>query len=454
MKKLLYAALILGFSLSSTSASVAITPGNKCSKAGVKQTYKNTTYTCIKVGKKLVWNKGVAISPTPVPSASADEVFSPVTVTTLKATSTGSQYSFNFTIPAANPALSQYELGYSILKKEGLDPSFELDYSLPVVYKVLTNDSFKISNEEILQIFKGERLDGSRLSIMFRVRTNWAGSVSSWGNGVYLTSDQFMISSTKPSPTPSPSASTNPFQSAAEKAAAEKAAADKAAAEKAAAEKAAAEKAAADKAAANQVKYCDLKLGCKVGEIGPGGGFVFYVASSPQSWGSFLEVADTNIQSQWCNSTKTYLTKNVTDEKLKSLIGDEIGKGRGNTLMMLAGCQSGAAVTATNFRGGGMSDWFLPSLMELNEVCKFARVQQTGTSTICSPTGPLLNLFSKSFFKSPVIGQYWSSSEYTSTGADGWTAWTVSFFANQWHSSESKQGLRPVIAIRAFGPKG
>ncbi len=454
MKKLFYAALILGFSLSGTSANAAVTTGSKCSKEGIKQTYKNTTYTCIKVGKKLVWNKGVAIAPTPVPSASADEIFSPIAVTTLKATTTGSQHSFSFTIPAANPALSQYELGYSILKREGLDPSFELDYSVPVVYKLLTNDSFKISNEEIVQIFKSKLLDGSKLSIMFRIRTNWAGSVSSWGNGVYITSDQFMVSSVKPSPTPSPSASANPFQAAAEKAAAEKAAAEKAAAEKAAAEKAAAEKAAAEKAAANQIKYCDLKLGCKVGEIGPGGGFVFYVAPNPQSWGTYLEVADTNIQSQWCNSSKIYLTKNVADEKLKSLIGNEIGKGQGNTLMMLAGCQSGAAITATNYRGGNLSDWFLPSLMELNEVCKFARAQPTGTSTICSPTGPLLNLFSKSFFKSPVIGQYWSSSEYTSSGADGWTAWAVSFFANQWQSSENKQGLRPVIAIRAFGAKG
>jgi hypothetical protein len=434
-------------------ASGVIKPGSKCLTKSEVKNYKGKIYTCIKVGKKLVWNKGVVDNLPPRGTTSFVEVSSPVAVTNLSAKISNSQILFSFTIPSANPSLSEYQLGYALLKAPGLDPSFELDYSSPTFYKVLANDSFQISTDEILDIFKNKGLDASGLSIMFKIRTKWGNAFSTWGNGVYLTPNQYQVKVVSPSPSPTPSDSANPFSSAAEKAAAEKAAADKAAAEKAAAEKAAAEKAAADKASASQVKYCDIKVGCKVGEIGPGNGFVFYVASSPKSWGTYLEVADTNIQAQWCNSTKTYLSKNVIDEKLRALIGDEIGKGPGNTLMMLAACTSGAAVTATNFRGGGLKDWFLPSLMELNEVCKFARVQTTGSNTLCSPTGPLLNLFATSFYKSPVIGQYWTSSEYNSTGADGWTAWTVSFFANQWQSAENKQGLRPVIAIRAFGPK-
>jgi len=58
-------------------------PGSSCSKQGISRTYKGMKYTCIKSGKKLVWNKGVVImvsshtptttptySPTPTPTPS------------------------------------------------------------------------------------------------------------------------------------------------------------------------------------------------------------------------------------------------------------------------------------------------------------------------------------------------------------------------------------------------
>jgi len=61
---------ILALSLITAQLSVAaVTPGTKCSKAGITSTYNGKKYTCIKSGKKLVWNKGVAISkPTPTPT--------------------------------------------------------------------------------------------------------------------------------------------------------------------------------------------------------------------------------------------------------------------------------------------------------------------------------------------------------------------------------------------------
>ena len=63
------------------SASAAVTPGSKCSKAGVKQTHKGVKYTCIKSGKKLVWNKGAkvvpVIKPTPTPSPTPEVIPTP-----------------------------------------------------------------------------------------------------------------------------------------------------------------------------------------------------------------------------------------------------------------------------------------------------------------------------------------------------------------------------------------
>jgi hypothetical protein len=43
--------------------------GAKCTKVGIKSVAGNKTYTCIKSGKKLVWNKGISLGkPTPTPS--------------------------------------------------------------------------------------------------------------------------------------------------------------------------------------------------------------------------------------------------------------------------------------------------------------------------------------------------------------------------------------------------
>jgi hypothetical protein len=55
------------------SSATKVTPGSKCKVQKQKVDYQNKTYTCIKSGKKLVWNKGLVIvkkepSPTPTPS--------------------------------------------------------------------------------------------------------------------------------------------------------------------------------------------------------------------------------------------------------------------------------------------------------------------------------------------------------------------------------------------------
>jgi len=68
---------VLSLSLITAQLSVAaVTPGTKCSKVGATSTYNGKKYTCVKSGKKLVWNKGVSIakpvpvaSPTPTPVA-------------------------------------------------------------------------------------------------------------------------------------------------------------------------------------------------------------------------------------------------------------------------------------------------------------------------------------------------------------------------------------------------
>jgi hypothetical protein len=65
MKRFVIYLLVIFFAISSSTpqAHSAVTPGAKCSKAGVKQNYQGKTYTCIKSGNKLVWNKGKELKP-------------------------------------------------------------------------------------------------------------------------------------------------------------------------------------------------------------------------------------------------------------------------------------------------------------------------------------------------------------------------------------------------------
>ena len=42
-------------------AVAAVKAGAACKKAGITSTYAGKKYTCIKSGKKLVWNKGVVV---------------------------------------------------------------------------------------------------------------------------------------------------------------------------------------------------------------------------------------------------------------------------------------------------------------------------------------------------------------------------------------------------------
>ena len=68
-------------------AFAAITPGTKCSKLGVTASSGGKKYTCVKSGKKLVWNKGVAI-PKPTPSPTASVMPTPIAIPTPTASAT------------------------------------------------------------------------------------------------------------------------------------------------------------------------------------------------------------------------------------------------------------------------------------------------------------------------------------------------------------------------------
>ena len=95
MRKRLALVLLVSLLVALMSPIYAAVPkaGASCSKAGSTSVYAGKKYTCIKSGKKLIWNKGVAIAkpaPTPTPTASptATPTASPTATPTASPTAT------------------------------------------------------------------------------------------------------------------------------------------------------------------------------------------------------------------------------------------------------------------------------------------------------------------------------------------------------------------------------
>lgn len=84
-KHLRLVALLIPMVLVASNSYAAVKAGTACSKVGSKSVSGGKSYTCIKSGKKLVWDKGVLVpvakpsvaNPSPTPSASASA--SPIT---------------------------------------------------------------------------------------------------------------------------------------------------------------------------------------------------------------------------------------------------------------------------------------------------------------------------------------------------------------------------------------
>ena len=88
-KALRILAVALSLTLVVSVAQAAVKAGSACSKLGSTSTVSGKKYTCIKSGKKLVWNKGVVVvKPTPVATATPTPTPTPTPTATPTATPT------------------------------------------------------------------------------------------------------------------------------------------------------------------------------------------------------------------------------------------------------------------------------------------------------------------------------------------------------------------------------
>jgi len=209
----------------------------------------------------------------------------------------------------------------------------------------------------------------------------------------------------------------------------------------------------------------------EVGDRGPGGGIVYYVsASNFTSTGSacdtackYLEAAPSTWQSgtvandltyQWSTDTATSTVQNrVTTGTESGFVNEKfnwkIGQGFYNTsVMKVAGATSAAQAKVLAYAGGSTAgQWFIPSMNELNELCKYARGQTTGNLRVKCDSSGTLKSGTANDLGGFVSTPYWSSSEYNSGSEFVW----IQQFSNGAQTYYSKtQSIVYVRPIRAF----
>jgi hypothetical protein len=191
---------------------------------------------------------------------------------------------------------------------------------------------------------------------------------------------------------------------------------------------------------------------CIVGDTGPGGGTVFYVhpgggtfacGSALTSTCRYLEAAPTSGASAWTDA-RYWWSGNTSTAIGSDARGVAIGTGLKNTVAMVnqSNTANRAGTISRAYRGpNNLTDWYLPSQAELGELCKYARNQTTGDTTVeCTLAGSIRSGFVELF--------YWSSTEI-----DGTFVRVEDFFGGNRGPSEkfgvgSGDYVRPV---RAFG---
>ena len=112
---------------------------------------------------------------------------------------------------------------------------------------------------------------------------------------------------------------------------------------------------------------------CKIGDITPAGGTVFYVAPAGTSWGKYLEAAPrtwnggtSDPELSWCTG---FPDANGAYKSWGST-ATNVGAGKSNFALMMAKCPAspaGLAVRALTL--GGKNDWFIPSIEEAKLIC-------------------------------------------------------------------------------------
>jgi hypothetical protein len=170
---------------------------------------------------------------------------------------------------------------------------------------------------------------------------------------------------------------------------------------------------------------CSVTITYLVGQVGPAGGLIFYDKGNYNNGWRFFEAApfDQNSNSDW--APDGYDSHLIWSEDRDDM---SLGTGSTNTNLIVTYCNTSdstkyAASYCTRFSYGGYSDWFLPSIYELNLM--YANLKQQGLGGF-SDDG------------------YWSSTE-----DDHNAAYWQHFNNGNWYRDDKEDNLH-VRAARCF----
>ena len=174
-----------------------ITPGSTCKILNQKVVYQNKTYTCIKSGKKLVWNKGVVVvktALTPNPKTQPTQkvtTFAPVEVT-LNSVKIENDLEITYTSPinwGGLPANSAAVMKFPVTLKSSVDANLIrvlIQHSEGVQHILISGmndwqyvkagESKTLDTSIPLDYFERERLKGYTGGYTFRVILNYKDS--------------------------------------------------------------------------------------------------------------------------------------------------------------------------------------------------------------------------------------------------------------------------------------
>jgi len=201
---------------------------------------------------------------------------------------------------------------------------------------------------------------------------------------------------------------------------------------------------------------------CTYGNTGPGGGIIFYVNAGGFTCGPtladtcrYLEMAPASWApgdrgSSWAVASKRTTSVNpangITADVTANGSVTGIGLGYINSLNIVAqgNNSTAAAGDARSYTGGGQTDWYLPTLAELTQICKYISGQQgTPDSTKC------LGIPNGTSVLGIASGSYWSSSEKDSSNA--WYLNMMDTYSQTYYTiNNSKANIYSVRPIRAF----
>jgi len=180
---------------------------------------------------------------------------------------------------------------------------------------------------------------------------------------------------------------------------------------------------------------CHEKVNGEIGDTGPAGGKIFYVAPAGFNFSTGITPGDNSVETRYyleaapANMPQTHRWINGMFVATNIATATAIGSGKKNTALINATDTDytlGNVITATRAclaygNGTQFSDWFLPSKDELNEL-------YLGRVTLGIP----------------LTGRYWSSSNFSSTTA------VPQDFSSGSQLDMGKSNTYNVRAVRAF----